>query len=329
MAAGARRGEPTSCGREARLKASAYVQLDRTPDGGGGVEIVGGPGPDRIGLSFDDATGVLTVSAAKGIAVGGGCDHAGALLSRAVCPVGDPFRWLTADLGTGNDRLRVNGSLAAAGFVRFSGGPGNDVIHGGPEDDLIQSSSGADRIYGGAGSDGLVGGTPGPTFLYGGPDGDLLAAGGGCAGGALVGGPGRDDASFAETPAHPGTLIISLAAGYAYVDAIRGCHKVRLRSDESIEGSFDNDILIGDSGPNAMLGQPGDDRFYGRGGNDTIDARDGVRDAVIQCGRHKAAGYALTDPFDPPPVNCADGKHGHPVPGLNNSNRKSMAVGLW
>ena len=40
--------------------------------------------------------------------------------------------------------------------------------------------------------------------------GDLLAAGGGCAGGALVGGPGRDDASFAETQAHPGILYVLL-----------------------------------------------------------------------------------------------------------------------
>ena len=152
------------------------------------------------------------------------------------------------------------------------------MIHGGPEDDLIESGPGADRIYGGAGDDGLIGGLPGPTYLYGGPGGDLLAAGGGCAGGALVGGPGQDDASFAETQAHPGTLYISLAAGWAWIDAISGCHKVRLaRSDEDIEGSFDNDVLIGDAGPNVMLGQPGEDSFYGRGGEDVIVAADGVK----------------------------------------------------
>ena len=223
-----------------------------------------------------------------------------------------------ADLGPGNDHLRVEGSLAAVEQVRLAGGPGNDVIHGGPEDDLIESGPGTDRLYGGAGSDGLIGGLPGPTYLYGGANGDLLAAGGGCAGGALVGGPGRDDASFAETQAHPGTLYISLAQGIAYIDAVRDCHKVHLaHSDEDIEGSFDYDVLIGDAGPNAMLGQPGVDSFYGRGGDDVIDARDGVRDAVIQCGRHSPAGRALTDPFDPPPVDCAARKHGHPVPGLN------------
>ena len=32
-------------------------------------------------------------------------------------------------------------------------------------------------------------------------------------------------------------------------------------------------------------GQPGEDRFYGNGGEDIVDARDGVRDLSIQCGR--------------------------------------------
>ena len=79
-------------------------------------------------------------------------------------------------------------------------------------------------------------------------------------GGALVGGPGRDDASFAETQAHPGLLYISFPRHKAWIDAITGCHPVHLaRTDEDMEGSFDNDVLIGDSRANSMLGQPGED----------------------------------------------------------------------
>ena len=52
-----------------------------------------------------------------------------------------------------------------------------------------------------------------------------------------------------------------------------------------MEGSFDNDVLIGDGRANSMLGQPGEDVFFGNGGDDVIDARDGVRDFSIQCGR--------------------------------------------
>jgi len=237
---------------------------------------------------------------------------------------------MMADLGPGNDSLRVEGSLAAVESVRISGGEGDDTIHGGPEDDLIESGPGSDHLYGEGGADGLIGGLPGPTYLYGGAEGDLLAAGGGCAGGALVGGPGRDDASFAETQAHPGILYVSLAAHSAWINVVKGCRHVHLSpTDEDIEGSFDYDVLIGDSGANAMLGQPGVDRFYGRGGEDTIDARDGVRDEVIQCGVGKApkpgkpvrgtpSGRALTDSFDPPPILCADVVHGTPVAGLNN-----------
>ncbi len=97
-----------------------------------------------------------------------------------------------------------------------------------------------------------------------------------------------------------------------------------------MEGSFDNDVLIGDGRPNAMLGQPGQDRFYGNGGDDVVDARDGVRDLFIQCGvgsrpkpgkpiRGRRSGRALTDSFDPGTVLCDASTHGRPVPGLNHS----------
>jgi Ca2+-binding RTX toxin-like protein len=238
-----------------------------------------------------------------------------------------------ADLGPGDDSLRVEGSLEAVGSVRLAGGTGDDTIRGGPEDDLIEAGFGADRLYGGAGSDGLIGSIPGPTFLYGGANGDLLAAGGGCAGGALVGGPGKDDASFAETQAHPGTLFVSFPAGKAWIDAVRGCNPVRLdSSNEDMEGSFDEDVLIGDRGRNAILGQPGVDRIYGGGGDDVLDARDGVRDADVQCGppprrrpgrtrrRPARPGRAFVDPFDPRPRSCGETTNGHPVKGLGKTD---------
>jgi Ca2+-binding RTX toxin-like protein len=332
------KGRTTSCGREAPPKGSAFVELDDASGGGGGLAIIGGAGDDELAVSLYDKPTTFVVTAAKGIALGAGCTRLSSDLKQAVCPVNGPARWLMADLGPGNDRLQVEGSLVGAQNVRISGGSGNDVIHGGDEDDLIEAGSGADRLYGGAGSDGLIGGLPGPTFLYGGKHGDLLAAGGGCAGGAIVGGPGRDDASFAETQAHPGILYISFPLNKAWIDAVPNCKPVRLDdSDEDMEGSFDYDVLIGDSAKNSMLGQPGVDRFYGNGGDDVIDARDGVRDEVIQCGRGRTifpkgkkgshpppkivgtpAGRAFTDSFDPVPILCAEEKHGTPVPGLNN-----------
>jgi Ca2+-binding RTX toxin-like protein len=314
-------GRTTSCGPERRLPGSAYVQVDAAQNGGGGVQVVGGRGRDDITVAYDEATNTLEVDAKAGLAAGPGCEHRpGPTAAREIlCPLDGPARWLMADMGPGNDRFEVKGSLVAVGFIRVDGGEGNDVIRGGPEDDLLQSGPGADKLYGGPGADGLVGGKPGPTFLYGGPDGDLLAAGGGCSGGALVGGPGRDDASFSETGYHPGRLIVSFPQHAAWIPAIPGCHHVRLSpTDEDMEGSFGPDILIGNHRPNAMLGQPGKDVFIGNGGDDVIDARDGVGDLSIQCGRNRPEGRALLDRhLDPVPTDCAKTKFGTPVPGLH------------
>ena len=240
-----------------------------------------------------------------------------------------------ADLGPGNDKLRVEGSLLAVGSVRLAGGYGNDVIHGGPEDDLIEAGPGADKLYGGAGADGLVGGLPGPTYLYGGANGDLLAAGGGCAGGALVGGPGRDDASFAETQAHPGPALHLLPQARRLDRRDQGLPQSPplAAPTRTWRAPSTDDVLIGDGRANSMLGQPGEDVFIGNGGDDVIDARDGVRDFSIQCGRGKPPqkpGKGMTQahrqarrPRPHRPLRPGAGqlrrtvKHGHPVPGLN------------
>jgi Ca2+-binding RTX toxin-like protein len=323
------KGRTSSCGRERAPRASAYVQLDLAAGGGAGLQVVGGDGPDHFVVAFDQESSSFGVTAQKRIAAGPGCSHIGGASTQVSCPTGGPARWLTVDLGPGSDSVSVEGAMLAVGSVRLAGGYGNDTLRGGPEDDLIEAGRGADRLYGGAGADGLVGGLPGPTFIYGGPNGDLMAAGGGCAGGALVGGPGRDDASFAETQAHPGLLYISFPKHSAWIDEVKGCDSVHLsRTDEDMEGSFDYDVLIGDGRANSMLGQPGVDSFYGNGGDDVIDARDGVRDESIQCGpgrppakgkpaRGPSTGRAITDSFDPTPVKCAITKHGIPVPGLN------------
>ncbi len=319
------KGRTASCGREAKPKASAYVELDGAPGGGAGLVLIGGGGRDDFVIAFDEESSTFGITAKKGIALGAGCERVSAV--QASCATDGPARWLTADLGPGRDSFRAEGSLAGAQNVRIAGGLGNDTMRGGPEDDLIEGGFGADKLYGGDGADGLVGSRPGPTFIYGEGDGDLLAAGGGCAGGALVGGPGRDDASFAETPAHPGILYVSFPAHAAWIDAVPNCKKVHLSpTNEDMEGSFDWDVLIGDSRANNMLGQPGADRFFGGGGDDVIDARDGTRDFSIQCGRGTVrrgrvlggtpSGRALTDSFDPGPALCAKVKYGKPVDGL-------------
>ncbi len=309
-----------SCGVESVPGRSAYAEVSSLPAGpGGGLAIVAGRGSDRITLGFDRSAGTFEIAAAGGVSLGPGCSRRSDDPTRAFCDPRGPARWLLADLGRGDDALWVDGSLDSVGQVRIVAGAGDDLVRGGPEDDLIESGPGSDRVYGADGQDGLIGGKPGPTWLYGGPQGDLLAAGGGCTGGALVGGPGRDNASFVEFRPSPGRLFISLPKGRAWYDSVPDCDPVGLhRSNEDIEGSFGQDVLIGNHKANSLLGQPGKDVFYGGGGDDRINALDRVRDLIIQCGRDgRPAGTALLDRNDPAPVDCSKRKTGEATPGLH------------
>jgi Ca2+-binding RTX toxin-like protein len=316
------RGAPpvrrTSCGHERMLRASAQVYLEPGIDpASAGVVVAGGTGNDDISVGFDSSSDQLSITAKRGIAVHRGCTHPGAALNEATCPLGGLPRWLTVDLGAGNDHFRVVGSLVGVGEVRVDGGPGNDVLRGGPEEDLLEGGPGADRLYGGAGGDALVGGPGGPNILEGGPGDDLLAAGPPCDGGKVVGGPGRNDVSFAELPIQPGILYASLARGIAYVKGVPNCHPLRISQTQDLEGSFGSDILIGNHRGNHIIGWPGVDRIYGDGGPDVIDARDAERDAVIQCGtKGHPSGHAFVDRIDPRSHYCLKTTYGHPLPGL-------------
>jgi len=299
-----RGGTRVECGPARDIEAPVYAQIDSSPIGGGGLEVVGFGAGSSQAVAFDPVSGTFSITSGGPIAIGDGCIRIGGELDSVACRVDGVVRGVVADLGAGSDRLKVTGGLGGIDSIRISGGAGNDVLEGGDAAELLEAGSGQDELSGGGGSDGLIGGSPGADLLLGGPGGDLLAAGGACIGGRLVGGAGRDNASFAETPAHPGVLYASLARGIAYDAAIAGCDPVHLASsDEDLEGSFDWDILIGDGGPNGLFGQPGRDRLYGRGGSDAIDARDRQRDFVISCGGG-SGDIARRDPSDPGSRSC-------------------------
>jgi hypothetical protein len=76
----------------------------------------------------------------------------------------------------------------------------------------------------------------------------------------------------------------------------------KIISMESLEGSNQDDILIGDNGPNGFMGHIGADTFIGKGGGDYIDASEGDRDKRIDCGPGKDE--VLVDKIDPKPINC-------------------------
>ena len=207
------KGRTVSCGKEKQLKASAYVEVDATRGGGGGLELIGLGGPDHFTVAFDPYTDVLGVSRQEGDRGRRRLRRTAAARPRSLCPFNGPARWLTADLGPGNDRLTVEGSLAAIGTVRFAGGLGDDTIKGGPEDDLIEAGFGADRLYGGAGADGLIGSTPGPDLpLRRARAATCWRPGGGCAGGRAGRRPRPRRRLLRRDPGAPGPALRLLPA---------------------------------------------------------------------------------------------------------------------
>ena len=294
----------SSCGSARRHGAMALI--DSSPSRSGTLTLLGGPRRDVLRLISDPATGVHRIRSRRPLALGPGCSHPAGKPRIAVCQTDPSARHRTIDLGDGNDRLVIVDAEGREG-TRVGAGAGDDEVHGGPGGELIEAGEGADRLLGGAGSDGLVGGFPGPDLISGQSAGDLLAAAGACVGGVLRGGPGRDNASFAEAPGHPGVMIASLTTGRAYITKLPRCKPVRIHgSAEDLEGTFDWDILIGDERGNSLLGQPGKDRFYGLGGLDQINAYDRQRDFFIDCGR--GGGIVLGDRRDPHARRCEEGE---------------------
>jgi Ca2+-binding RTX toxin-like protein len=292
-----------SCRRAGPPPDRPLAQVVPSLAGGSGFVVTGSTGDDRLTISLK-ANGTLVVRAPEArLAPRKSCRALAPAQHTVVCTPLAPIRYLLVALRSGSDVLDLEGGLLLAGTVRVDAAFGNDVIRGGDEDDLFQADQGSDRLLGGGGSDGLAGG-PDADFLFGQPGDDLLAAGGPCGGGRLVGNAGDDNASFARTSQPRGVMEASLESGRAFIRGDTGCLATRIdASVEDLEGTFGDDVLIGDAGDNSFFGQPGADEFYGRDGNDLLTARDGRPDRVIDCGGGDND-QAVTDPDDPAPVGC-------------------------
>ena len=148
-------------------------------------------------------------------------------------------------------------------------GAGNDVVVGGPGRNRILGEEGRDVLAGGNGDDKIVGG-PGRDGLIGFGGDDLIQ-----------GGPGAD-ALFG----FGGDDILQGGPGS---DTLLGG-----RGDDRLLGGFKHDLLEAGKGVDVLLGQRGQDRLL---------ARDGIRDARINCGRGKKD-RVERDRFDPRARSC-------------------------
>jgi len=302
----------SSCGGSGRPDRKATAEIVPSLSTGSGLVVIGTAGDDRLSVELKPRGSFLVRSEKAPLAPRKACRALARSRRTLRCQPLAPIHYLMVELGAGDDRLTLGPGLLAAGAVRVGAGAGDDVVRGGEEDDLLQAGDGSDRIFGGAGSDGLVGGAD-ADFLFGQPGDDLLAAGGPCGGGRLVGNAGDDNGSFARTSDPRGVMQASLDAGVAFLRGVAGCRTRLDASLEDLEGTFGRDVLIGDGGDNGFFGQPGADEFYGLGGNDIVNARDGRVDLVIDCGDGDAD-EAVLDESDPAPVGCEAGALPEPVP---------------
>jgi Ca2+-binding RTX toxin-like protein len=129
----------------------------------------------------------------------------------------------------------------------------------------------------GDGNDTLVSDSVGELTVFGGPGNDRMIG-------------GSRPSVFADFEGGPPTIV---------------------DSSENFNGGGGNDVLIGNgqpdllnggSGNDILNGGPGRDSLYGGAGNDFLNARDGHRDAVIDCG--PGNDRAKVDKVDPKPISC-------------------------
>jgi Ca2+-binding RTX toxin-like protein len=147
---------------------------------------------------------------------------------------------------------------------------GDDLICGMGGGDDIRPRMGNDKVDGGDGGDGINGEfyrgahqDSGNDLLLGGPDDDDIQASTGED--TMDGGEGEDTLSYYQEIDAPGPVTVDLPEGKA-----SGWGNHTVRGFETVFGSFLDDTLIGDSGPNLLSAGPGNDIQVGKGGDDWI-----------------------------------------------------------
>ncbi len=240
----------------------------------------------------------------------------------------------SVQLGGGSDTLTVESpcppTQAQAGSVEWSvtadGEAGLDLLRGGPRadtllggddgddlkgfggEDLLRGGAGRDELYGGQGNDVIRGGD-GLDFLNGGEDADTLHGGlDGAGPDVLAGGEGNDTATYALKGSGVTVTILDPADPNANgPDGTPGENDAVQFDTENVTGSASGDSIRGSQAANrldgaggndTLVGATGADTLIGGEGDDVLEARDGIRDAGIDCGPG-ANDRAVIDLLDP------------------------------
>lgn len=224
--------------------------------GGAGDDLMsGGSGDDRL----DGGPGGDTMSGGDGSDI---LDY-----SSRTAPV-----TITLGDGLANDGASGEGDNTAADFDVVLGGSGNDRMTGSAIQNILRGEGGDDVLDGAGANDTLIGGTDNDRLL-GGPGGV------GTDNDDLVGEDGVDTADYSTR-----SVALTIDDDDDDDDGQAGEGDNVWVSTENVLGGSGNDTLTGSPSANLLRGNGGTDTLFGLGGDDTLHSRDGIAEAVVDCG---------------------------------------------
>jgi Ca2+-binding RTX toxin-like protein len=272
-----------------------YLVLSEDNDG---VIVIYSP----TGVSFELTFGFFDQS----VADAGGCEVKSA--TTAFCPLSAPLdSLLLAGMG-GADSIVATNIPASTALVAIGGAGGDAITTGDGEDILVDGpEEGADRLNALGGDDALTH-NGGGDELTGGNGNDLFLSNSVCDAVKIVGGIGRDNASWARFgEGVQANLATGVAGrpGSGETPACGGEPFDSIAEVEDLEGSSSGDVFYGDGGPNQLLGHPGPDLYFAGAGEDSILANSGDADLVVNCGADTDSATIDRPGYgDPAPVEC-------------------------
>ncbi|MGN6557387.1 MAG: calcium-binding protein [Solirubrobacterales bacterium] len=271
--------------------------------------LVGSSGNDNVTATYSPTSVSFHLSA--GVFDQSSSDAGGCAVSEtdATCTLPAPLdSLLLAGMG-GNDTIAASNFPATVSVVA-TGGEGNDSITGGAEseDILVDGPGSGSDVLNALGGDDALTHNGGADELLGGEGNDLFLSNSVCDGERIVGGPGRDNASWARFGEGIEANLATGAAGRPGPGEAPECGAEPLDSVtevEDLEGSSFDDVLYGDAGPNQLLGHSGRDVYFAGAGEDSILANSGDSDLVINCGPDNDSALVDYPEYgDPEPVEC-------------------------
>jgi Ca2+-binding RTX toxin-like protein len=315
------------CGSSAtvKLRETSKISVGETTAATGPVQVyvVGSEGPDGIAVTFNGSTVAISIAAGSFNADLGGCTLSNP--TTASCPLTAPLdSVLLAGIG-GNDTISATSFPDGVGLVA-TGGEGEDTLTGGPGEDVLVDGPGnfRDVLAAGAGDDALTHNS-GADVRDGGEGSDLFLSVALCKGESIVGGaervgapvPDRDNASWTRL----GGVGADARIDQGRVGEVGSGGEPQCASGsfdtlsgiEDLEGSNQDDYLVGDGGNNQLLGHKGADSYSGLAGQDSLLANSGTRDLAIDCGADlDSAVIDFASVGDPTPIECESVHEGTP-----------------